>query len=459
MLNNDFLTRLSILLMVIPLSCSTIKKEIPQNIIVLIADGGGFNHIDAASLFQYGQTGQQVYEKFPVRLAVSTYSDDGNKYDPVKAWKSFDWVRLKPTDSAAAATAISTGFKTHNGYLGVDTLGRVLETILERAEKLDKSSGVVTSVTYNHATPAGFCVHDTSRDNYVAITDYMLNVSGVDVIMGAGNPLYDDNGQRRSDTISTYAQKKLQWQKYSEGITGADADGDGDADMWEFVEAKSDFVKLAAGSTPLRVLGLAKIQSTLQQARSGSNYEKPYQDIPIQTVPSLQEITKAALNILDEDADGFFLMIEGGAVDWASHDHQTGRMIEELIDFNLAAQCVVDWVYTHSSWDQTLLIVTADHETGYLTGPGSGENDTTFSRTAENWKPMVNNGQGNLPGLEWHSYNHTNSLVPFYARGAGADKFLIYADEKDPVRGKYIDNTEIGKVMFELWNDKGHLAP
>jgi alkaline phosphatase len=442
------------LLLATSLSCNSSKNNVPRNIILLIADGCGFNHIDACSYYQYGQTGRQIYESFPVKLAASTFSSDANRYEPVKAWASFDWIRERTTDSAAAATAISTGYKTKNGHLGVDGQGRILETILEHAEKLNKSSGVVTSVPVNDATPAAFCVHDTSRDDYRTIMEYMLHTSQADVIMGAGNPLYDDTGLMIADTLSAYSENRLSWQKYHDGIVGADADGDGVADRWFFIEAETEFQKLTSGETPARVLGLAEVRSTLQQSRRGNGFAEPYQQALIKTVPTLQEMARAALNILDEDADGFFLMIEGGAVDWAGHDNQAGRMIEELIDFNQAVQSAVDWVNTNSNWDETLVIVTADHETGYLTGPGSGSNDPAFSDVTKNWTPLVNHGKGNIPGLEWNSHNHTNSLVPFFAKGAGAEKFRSYADEIDPVRGKYLDNTEIGKVMFELWDGK-----
>jgi alkaline phosphatase len=123
-----------------------------------------------------------------------------------------------------------------------------------------------------------------------------------------------------------------------------------------------------------------------------------------------------------------------------------------MIEFNKAVEGVVEWVETNSNWGETLVIVTADHETGYLTGPGSGRQDSTDAQTTKLWRPLINNGKGNLPGLEWHTDDHTNSLVAFYAKGAGSDKFQIYADEKDPVRGQYIDNVEIGKVMLGLWD-------
>ena len=427
------------------------KKDVPKNIILFIADGCGFNHITAATLYQYGQSGKQVYQQFPVQYAVSTYCANGVKYDPAQAWASFKWVLKRPTDSAAAATAIATGNKTNAGELGVNPQGQQLETIVEQAEKLRKSTGVVSSVPFNDATPAAFCVHDTSRDNYASITKYILYTSPIDVVMSVGDPMYDENGKLIPDTLSSYTEKKSTWQKYHDGLSGADADGNGTPDKWTFVESRSEFQKLDSGPTPSRILGLAEISSTLQEARAGDPFAAPNQVPFISTVPTLPEMAKAALNVLDEDKDGFFLMIEGGAVDWAAHENHTGRMIEELTDFNKAVECAVDWVNTNSSWDETLMIITADHETGYLTGPGSGKNDSTVTDVAKTWTALVNHGQGQVPGLEWHTHGHTNSLVPFFAKGAGSTIFHNYADEMDPVRGKYIDNTEIGKAMFELW--------
>jgi alkaline phosphatase len=131
-------------------------------------------------------------------------------------------------------------------------------------------------------------------------------------------------------------------------------------------------------------------------------------------------------------------MVEGGAIDWASHGNQSGRMIEEQIDFDNAVDAVMDWVRESSNWGETLLIVTGDHETGYLTGPGSDPS----------WEFIVNNGAGNLPGLEWHSGSHTNSLIPLSAKGDFARALRRLADEFDPVHGPYVDNTELAQVLF-----------
>jgi alkaline phosphatase len=115
-------------------------------------------------------------------------------------------------------------------------------------------------------------------------------------------------------------------------------------------------------------------------------------------------------------------------------------MIEEQIDFNQAVEAVVYWVQQNSNWGETLVIVTGDHECGYLTGPGS--NPT--------WELIVNNDEGSLPGMQWNSDNHTNSLIPFFAKGDASRCFKAHADEEDIVRGAYIDNTEIGQVIIDL---------
>ena len=197
------------------------------------------------------------------------------------------------------------------------------------------------------------------------------------------------------------------------------------------------------GNTPDRVLGIAQVYTTLQQERGGDVNADPYTEPLLDTVPTLEEMTKAALNIVDNDPEGFLLMVEGGAIDWAAHANQSGRTIEEEIDFNHSVEAVVDWVEKNSNWGETLVIVTGDHETGYLTGPGSDPA----------WMPLVNNGAGYLPGMEWHSGDHTNSLIPFFAKGRGATPFRKDPGMlSDPVRENYIDNTIIAEALFGLLN-------
>jgi alkaline phosphatase len=249
--------------------------------------------------------------------------------------------------------------------------------------------------------------------------------------MGAGNPDYDNNGQPASKTAQ-YVGGEATWNQLRDGTTGQG---------WSLAESKSDFETYAvdAATCPPRLIGVAQIHATLQERRS-SGY-------PLNTnVPNLATMAKAAINVLAQDPDGFFLMIEGGAVDWANHDNKLDRMLEEMTDFNLAAEAVVSWIETFSSWSETLLIVTADHECGCLWGPGAG---------AATFPGIVNNGAGTLPGAVYYSGSHTNQLVPLYARGAGSDLFAAYVDGIDAAAalqwgfsGQYIDNTDIFSVMY-----------
>ena len=410
----------------------------PKNVIIMIADGGGFNHYKSADYYNCGRSPCQPYEDFPVRLAMSTYPYGGS-YDSNLAWSNFDYVDNGTTDSAAAATAMATGIKTHNKTLGLDTNGRAVLNLSERAKQLGKAAGVITTVFFDDATPAGFCIHNGARSNITQIADDMVNSNSVDCIMGAGNPIYDFDGRQAQEPNYKYISKET-WAALKNGSAG------GSENPWALIQTRAEFQAMAKGKTPKRVFGVPQVFDTLQQSRSGNVYADPYVVPLTTTVPTLDEMTLAALNVLDEDPNGFFIMIEGGAVDWAAHNNRSGRLIEEANGFSKAVEAVIWWVNTYSDWNDTLLIVTADHETGHLSGPASGQTNKGFV-----WNDIANNGQGKLPGIEWHSKSHTNSLVPFFAKGKGAEKFTETIDGNDPVRGPYIDNTDIANIIFALW--------
>ncbi len=418
----------------------------PKNIIIMISDGCGYNHIDATSIFQFGIAGSQIYEQFPVKYGMSTYAIHGH-YDPDSAWSDFNYLKFKPTDSAAAATAMATGVKTYEGAIGIDHNKNPLENIIERLESWGKATGVVTTVPFCHATPAAFVVHHDDRENFSKVARDMILNSQLEVIMGAGHPYFDEAGQPITDGTFEFVGGEEVWTAVVNGIAGNDSDGDGTEDRWLFIEDRADFQKLGSDATPKRIIGVPKIAQTLQQERGGDKNADPFAVPFIETVPTLAEMTSAALNIVDDDPDGFFIIIEGGAIDWASENNQSGRMIEEEVDFNCAVEAVVNWVETNSNWNETLVIVTGDHESGYLTGLNSG-----IQYNGESvWNPIENHGIGVLPGMEWHSIEHTNSLIPFFSKGPGSELFHQYADEIDPARGKYLDNVEIAEVLFSMF--------
>ena len=409
-----------------------------KNVIIMISDGCGYNTIAATDYYQYGKMGKQVYEHFPVDVGMSTYPapPDGHGYNTKLPWANFNYVMSNFTDSGAAATAMSTGVKTYNGAIGVDANEKPAKHLLENAEELGKSTGVVTTVEWSHATPAGFVAHNVSRNNYEGIAKEMIFNSSVDIIMGAGNPWFDNNGTAiETPNTFKYVGGQSTWDSLVQGTAG------GAAGHWTLIQDRSDFQKLMHGSTPKRVVGTVQAFETTQQVRGGNTSAAPYKSALNKNVPTLSEMSLGALNVLDSNSNGLFLMIEGGAVDWAAHANQKGRIIEEEIDFNQAVEAVNTWVEKNSNWGETLLIVTGDHETGYITGPGS---DPT-------WKPLVNDGAGNVPGMEWHSYEHTNSIIPFYAQGAWAQLYVLCARHCDSIHGRYIDNTDMPKLILSMW--------
>jgi alkaline phosphatase len=475
----------------------------PKNVIVLVADGSGFNTYAAAAMYQgrwndEQKRSAQVYDGPDwVRFGCTTYSltvwakaneDDrkhfGPGYEPEKVWKAgaglgmpgntLPCYRLQlmvPTDSAAAATAMATGVKVNNGALNwtrdfKPLLGKSLSEI---AHAHGKSAGVVTTVPWCDATPAAFGgAHAGIRSEYAKIANEMLDGGWLQVIMGGGNPEFDNNGQpiapdaasaslmpSKGDASSAKAKQEAKkaaaadsrfagvggretWQKLQAGTHPG---------HWRLLQTKKDFEALSDGtlSDADKVIGIPQVARTLQQARgSYKAADKPFATKRNTNVPDLATMAKGAIRVLSRNDQGFFLMVEGGAVDWANHANQPARMIEEMVDFNQAVEAVARWVETSSNWDETLVIVTADHETGMLWGKNS-------DRIA--FDPVGNRGKGEIPDLRYHSHQHTNSLTPMFARGPGAKQFAAIARGKDEkaaaawkIPSAAVDNTDIFRV-------------
>jgi alkaline phosphatase len=450
------------------------EAQAAKNVILMIADGSGHNTWLATSMYQ-GKVGKQVYDQAGwLKLACSTYPlSTSNKptgdlaqvpslvYNPALAWNDtvnpsklgkfagYAYLKTGPTDSAAAATALATGRKTYNNAINWtnDNQPMLGQTIAEIAKKQGKSVGVITTVQWCDATPAGLGgAHNVSRANRAEIANEMLGAGCLDVIMGTGHPEFDNDGVTLAEGKKrNYADVGGQetWDALKRGERG-----------WKLVETKADFEALTSGPTAPKVLGVPQVSATLQQERGRNRVTLPAAEtkaaepfaMPMNTtVPSLTTMTKGAINCLDKNPKGFYLMIEGGAVDHANHANQPDRMIEEQIDYLQAVEAVVAWVDAHSNWDDTLLILTADHETGLVWGPDSAE--TAF-------QPLEDRGPGKLPGLKFNATGHSKSLVPLCARGPGSQRFVALAKGKDEkaaaqwhVSGQYVDNTDVFAVM------------
>lgn len=416
----------------------------PHAIILMIADGGGFNQLRAADYWRNGKSPASPYTGFDIALAVSTWPAGGS-YDSAKAWSAFGYPPTNPTDSAAAATALATGHKTANGMIATDETGAPFETLIERAESKGMMTGIVTSVPISHATPAAFAAHDASRNDYTGIAGQMIHSSGLDVLMGCGDPEYDNDGNAiATDPRYTWVSQ-ADWNALKAGTAANDANGDGATERWTLVRERTEFESLStlpssAGYT--HVAGIPHAYETLQERRSGDGMAAAYAVSLDANVPTLGTMALGTLNLLSKSPTGFVLVIEGGAIDWANHAHQSGRMIEEADDFARTADSVLDWIADDAGRANTLLVVTADHESGYLLGEGSG--------AEAGFLAIENAGKGRMPNMAWFSTGHTNSLVPFYAKGTNARHFANDISGFDSRRGWYIDNASIGRRLLAM---------
>ncbi|PTD97867.1 alkaline phosphatase [Pseudothauera lacus] len=453
--------------MLLPPSAVAANDSIAKNVILFISDGASWGTWDMASYYQYGELGMQSYDQFDVKLGMTTmpmntssrptYNDTQMiSYDPARAWDTtpvagsyggwqsyfagYDYIKRDYTDSAAAGTALATGEKTFNNAIDYNNFGEALPYITQTAKAAGMSTGVVSSVPFSHATPATFGAQNINRNNYGAISYDMIYNQDLDLIMGGGNPLYDSNGNLRSSPNYTYVSSTA-WNV----LNSSDSPR-------TLITSKEDFEALAAGTLQVDgpLIGVPEVYDTLQYSRNagvmGADASTPSGVATIDSVPTLVDMTMGAINYLSQGDNGFFMMVEGGAVDWAAHATNTARIIEEQIDFNLSVDAAVNWVNTYSNWDETLIIVLTDHGNAMPMGPDS---DTIA------FQPIQNNGQGVLPGVKWHYATHTNENTLFFAHGAGADLFYDHVvGVDDGLRdilafndGRYIDNTAPFQVM------------
>jgi len=444
-----------------------------KNVILMISDGTGANTIAATGMYA-GKLGKQIYDgREWIKSFASTYplrtSDDpipGPKgleqdpstiYDPVQNWDTtpvegstgryadrfagYRWSKRTAPDSANTMVAVVTGRKTYNAAVNVDGNGTPLRTFAEFEHQAGKAIGVVTTVQISDATPAvAGGAHNVSRANRTAITNEMLNAGILSVILGTGNPDYTNDGMRRNAPDYSWISAS-DWANLKGGTTG-----------FKLIQDKSDFDALStARTTPANLIGVAHSFDSTQFNRPGAMpaSETPYQVARKSDVPTLKTMALGALNVLGRDPEGLFLMIEGGAVDRAMHANNLGRMIEEKIEFDEAVEAISAYLDANTNgnnWSNTLVIVTGDHD-HLLLGPDS---DTVP------FQNLVDKGAGRLPGYKWQHTGHSNQLVPLYARGLGADRFLACAKRRDSFtdregrvfgRGAYLDQTDIFTVI------------
>ena len=322
----------------------------PKNVILMIGDGMGLGQISAA---MYHNRNKLNFEQFNVIGFHKSCAADN-----------------LITDSAAGATAFACGKKTFNGAIGVDMDTLSMLTILEEAEKKGMATGLIATSTIVHATPAAFIAHNYSRENYEAIASDFLSVD-IDLFIGGGKRYFDN---RDSDDRNLYLE--LQEKGYYV------ADYFNQDILNTRPDINRNFAFFTADKHPL-------------PAQAGRNY-LPY-------------ASKIAANFLSKRSNkGFFLMIEGSQIDWGGHSNDQNMVVKEILDFNEALGKVLEFAKNDGN---TLVIVTADHETGGLAiNPGSK--------------------MGKIK-VEFTTNGHTGAMVPVFAYGPSAELFAgIYENTK-----------------------------
>lgn len=317
-------------------------KQYPKNIILMIGDGMGITQITAG---MYSNGNKLNLEAFPIVGLHKPYSSNS-----------------LITDSAAGATAFASGVKTYNGAIGILPDSTVVPTILEQAEAKGLATGLVATSTIVHATPAAFIAHVGSRNQMEDIAAYFLKTD-IDLFIGGGSKYFN----RRTDSRDLY--KELSDKGYyvsdytKEGLTEA------------VIDDTRNFAYLTDEDNP-------------KTRRDGRSFLKP-----------ASMLATRFLQRRGQDK-GFFLMIEAAQIDWGGHANDSDYIISEMIDFDETIGAVLDFARENG---ETLVIVTADHETGgYAINPGS-----TMEKI--------------VPGFT--SDYHTASLIPVFAFGPGAELF------------------------------------
>ena len=278
------------------------------------------------------------------------------------------------TDSAAGGTALACGQKTNNGAIGVDPKCDSIPSILTLADQQGLHTGLVSTSAITHATPASFIAHEASRSSYEDIALDFMNTD-IDVFMGGGRKHFEDRKDGRN------LVKELKAKGYKVAYNMDDA--------------------LVVDKIPVAVLTANE---------HNPNFERRDDMLPLATVKSIE--------LLSANEKGFFLMVEGSQIDWGGHQNDTKYVVGEMLDFDKAVGKALEFAAKDKN---TLVIVTADHETGGMALAGGSIADGKVSAS-------------------FTSDDHSAVMVPVFAYGPGADLFM----------GIY-QNTEVFAKMKEAW--------
>ena len=428
----------------------------PKNVILFIGDGMHKEHELATSRYFYGNESGLVwqdqsefpYQNYVTTWDVTTYNNyageaSGASYDPDNFTAKYGYDLLKAglstaakdeyflagaaTDSASAGTAMATGVKTDAGNIAWttgDPVGGELTTIGEYYRTRGGRYGVVSTVEFSHATPASFASHNVNRNNYQQIAHEIVAETRPDVVIGAGHPDFvgSDRYVAQADYTAIKADTEYVFVEKTTSVDGGTA-----------LLAAADSA-VTQGKKLFGLFGSTQIATPLvtdtPDAPTFSNADE--------TDPLLAESTEAAIKVLSQNGNSFFLMVEQGDIDWSNHANNFSGMVGGVIDLDRAvakAAAMVENGDNGLSWNNTLVMVTSDHGNSYL-----------------RFNSALALGAGDLPSQDGSSYpdgevfygsgSHTNELVSLYAKGAGVD----YLNGRQGVLNRgtdLLDNTDV----------------
>lgn len=342
------------------------EKE-PISIIFMIGDGMGLPQITTAFYFGEDTPNFQQFQHIGLIKTSSTSST--------------------VTDSAAGATAFSTGEKTYNRAIGVSKDSIPQETILEHLQEKGYQTGLISLTSITHATPAAFYAHVKDRDMHEEIAEQFINAK-IDFVAGGGRKFFNSR-----------------------------------------TDGKNLFTKLLDNNYHLDTVQLSKTVSNKPNAYILADDELPA--IIQGRKDFLNEATSMALDYFDKKKAPFFMMVEGSFIDWGGHAENAEMLITEVADFDKTLGTVLKYVENHPN---TLLVVTADHETGgvsvgkfYETNKSTGERKEIPEKVA----------------VYFNHDQHTAELIPVFSKGKGAEIF----------QGIYENNMIYNKIFEALNNE------
>ncbi|HOP34278.1 MAG TPA: alkaline phosphatase, partial [Defluviitoga tunisiensis] len=275
-----------------------------NNVIFFIGDGMGANHMLLAS---YLEGYELTMMKAPYTGYALTYSADSNV-----------------TDSAAAGTALATGYKTNNGMIGILPNGEIVSTISEVLAKEGYKTGIIATSRITHATPASYYGHVLDRDDEDKLAEQLVN-SNLSVVLGGGSKNFNPTTRKDGKDLIAVAKEN----------------------GFDYITSKQELNSYSGD----KVLGLFN-SNHMNSVTERSDNE-----------PLLPEMTAKALEILSKEGTPFFLMVEGSQIDWEGHDNDVYGVWKEVVELDQAVKVALDFAKDHPD---TLIIVTADHETGGL---------------------------------------------------------------------------------------------